>query len=148
LENRAGKQNMKYTKYMLYILLTLMIPVSAFAQLFQAHKTVACGPTEFLMEGIKEHGELKLSFLGNVATADQDDVIIVTLHQNEETGTFSVIESSINGISCMISLGTLKPKKNETEIEPKDVPEVIPDKNGATKTLWQKEKGWGIAIKF
>jgi hypothetical protein len=146
-----GKQYMNYLKYLLYILLILMIPTSAFAQgqLFQTSKIVVCGSTEVLMKGLKEIGEIEISLLGSLDNVQEGEHVIVTLHRSDRNGTFSVVESSVSGISCMVSVGKIvpAPAKNETEIEPKGVPKVIPDRNGATKTLWQKGRR-GIAIKF
>lgn len=145
---------MKYTKYFLYILLILMIPTSVFAQMFQTNKSVICGPTVMLMQSLKEIGETEISLLGSIdGNVPEGDHFIATLHRSKENGTFSVIESSSGGISCMISSGRLVPLKaeEETETKPEDkkvVPNVIPDRNGGTKTLLRTGKDMGIAIKF
>ena len=143
---------MKYSKYLLYILLILMIPTSAFASMFQTSKTVVCGSTEMLMEGLKKIGETDITLLGSIdGNVPEGDHFIATLHRSIENGTFSVVESSSGGISCMISSGRIVPPSVENETEPKSedktvVPNVIPDRGGGTKTLWQKRSG--IAIKF
>jgi hypothetical protein len=144
---------MKYLKYLSYILLIICIPTSVFAQkvnFFQSTKGVICGPTEPMMNALMEGGETNVTFLGRVDGTEENIQIIATLHRNKITGSFSVIESASVGMSCMVSVGHgIKVNEGGEELEqPKieEVPKVIPDKNGVTKTLWQR--GNGIAIKF
>ena len=144
---------MKYAKYLSYILLTLMlIPTGVFAQgIFQTSKGIVCGSTDSLMKGLQEVGETEIILLGKVDNIKEPEQVVATLHRNNKTGTFSVIETANMGISCMISSGTSLDKKEEDETKPKpekkEVPKAVPEKDGGTKTLLQPSSG-GIAIKF
>ena len=149
---------MKYAKYLSYILLTLMfISTSAFAQMFQHTKGIICGPTPIMMNSLDKIGETNIILLGHVDNLKGGEQVIATVHRNDDTGSFSVIETASMGFSCMVSAGKMveskveEPKKSPlpqlNKPEKKEVPKAVPEKDGGTKTLF-RPLSEGIVIKF
>ena len=100
----------------------MLVPTGVFAQSFQTTKGIICGPTDDLMKGLKEIGETEIILLGAIDNIKKPEQVIATLHRNNKTGTFSVVETANIGISCMISSGTSLDKldkKEEDETKPK-----------------------------
>lgn len=135
---------MKHIKYLSYILLILvLIPTVSVAQeMVQTNKLVVCGSSLMIMNGLdEEYGETKLLVLGAINQGEGYEKVIATVHQNEVTKTFSILETAASGISCIISSGVgLMGKKVKDKPDESEVP------NSGTKTLLYKGKG--IVIKF
>jgi hypothetical protein len=67
-------------------------------------KPVVCGPQKDIFKKIEENaGETDLEFIGIFETSDSQ--IAFSVSRNLKTKTFTIIETSVSGISCVIGTG-------------------------------------------
>lgn len=79
----------------------------------QIQKPVVCGMQKDIFQKIQEAGETDIELVG---IFENDDVqIVFTINRNLETKTFTITETSISGISCVIGSGMF-----EGNVEPKE----------------------------
>jgi hypothetical protein len=80
----------------------LLIPILAIAQVQPFSMDVLCGPTKLIFSDLKKYNE-KVTWAGKEA-----DNTIVSVWQNMEKQTFSVLKTSANGaVTCLISSGKI-----------------------------------------
>ena len=82
-------------------------------------KAVTCARSEWLMEGTRQVGEKDAQFVG-VVSAETPGSAILHIYKNPKTGTFSVIESFSNGVSCLISHGHTPEAVTDEKPEPQN----------------------------
>ena len=105
------KQMLKW----IFFVCALLFVSSAHAQesFQQIQKPVVCGSQPDIFEKILEAGETDIELVG---IFENDDVqIVFTINRNLETKTFTITETSISGISCVIGSGMF-----EGNVEPKE----------------------------
>ena len=86
-------------------------------ELYAIPKGVMCGPSPVVLEGLEKVGETDVVFLGYHENIEPPDQIISVLHRNPNTGSFTVLETSIRGFSCMVSFGNINPPQPPREQE-------------------------------
>lgn len=67
-------------------------------------KAVTCAKSKWLVSQLEELEESDSTFLGFVSAEPMGSVIL-HLYKNPEKGTFSVVESFTNGVSCLLTFG-------------------------------------------
>lgn len=84
-----------------YIVALALIPSLAYANFFEGNIGVLCGPTNEVLNVIKEFKE------ENVFVGLEDAGSLVTLWVNEETGTYTIIKTSKTNteLSCVFGTG-------------------------------------------
>ena len=107
--------------------------------LYTIPKNVLCGPTIEVLKGLEMVGETEVSFLGHHDGVEPPDKIVVFLHRNPETGSYSVLETGIQGFSCIVSYGNINPPQPPQEQEEK--PDDSEEEDKKIKTKFPKEGG-------
>ena len=86
-------------------------------------KAVTCAKSKWLVSQLEELEESDSTFLGFVSAEPMGSVIL-HLYKNPEKGTFSVVESFTNGVSCLLTFGYTpesielkKPKEEKMKFE-------------------------------
>ncbi len=78
--------------------------VPAIPQFQIMHKKVQCQATKYMMAWLKRTGEVDFEYLGMQRPAPGFQVV-VSITRNNKHGTFSVLETSNTGKSCIVTLG-------------------------------------------
>ena len=86
-------------------------------------KAVTCAKSKWLVSQLEKLEESDSTFLGFVSAEPMGSVIL-HLYKNPEKGTFSVVESFTNGVSCLLTFGYTpesielkKPKEEKMKFE-------------------------------
>ena len=86
-------------------------------------KAVTCAKSKWLVSQLEELEEKDSTFIGFVSAEPMGSVIL-HLYKNPEKGTFSVVESFTNGVSCLLTFGYTpesieleKPKEQKMKFE-------------------------------
>jgi hypothetical protein len=90
------------------ILIALMPTVAlSQASVGQVNKLVLCGKSDIVLKKLKEFGETDFDFVGFTQKSDgkPNKEMAVGIFKNKKTGSFSIVETHVNGISCVISTG-------------------------------------------
>ena len=76
----------------------------------RAHKPIICGPSKNLIPSVQQgSGETDIEFLGLHDAPVPGVQFAYTLHRNNEKGTWTFIESSSTGNSCILAVGNFQP---------------------------------------
>ena len=86
-------------------------------------KAVTCAKSKWLVSQLKKLEESDSTFLGFVSAEPMGSVIL-HFYKNPEKGTFSLVESFSNGVSCLLTYGYTpesielkKPKEQKMKFE-------------------------------
>ena len=86
-------------------------------------KAVTCAKSKWLVSQLEKLEESDSPFVGFVS-ADPMGSVILPLYKNPEKGTFSLVESFSNGVSCLLTFGYTpesielkKPKEQKMKFE-------------------------------
>ena len=86
-------------------------------------KAVTCSKSQWMVDQLTKLGEENSDFIGFVSAEPMGSVIL-HLYKNTEKGTFSLVESFANGVSCLLTFGYTpdsaelqKPKEEKMKLE-------------------------------
>ena len=86
-------------------------------------KAVTCAKSKWLVSQLEKLEENDSTFIGFVSAEPMGSVIL-HLYKNTEKGTFSVVESFANGVSCLLTFGYTpdsielkKPKEQKMKLQ-------------------------------
>tara|TARA_R110000803_G_scaffold2942_1_gene10188 strand:+ start:6303 stop:6629 length:327 start_codon:yes stop_codon:yes gene_type:complete len=91
-----------------FLLIVIMFSYTVIAQesLLLVPKPVVCGNQKDIFDAIENAGELDIELIGIFTSNDVDAVqSAFTISRNEINETFSIIETSTTGMSCIIGSG-------------------------------------------
>jgi len=71
------------------------------------HKKVQCNNTKYMMAWLKRAGETDFEYLG-MQRPGPGFQIVVSVTRNNKHGTFSILETSNTGKSCIVTLGNFE----------------------------------------
>jgi hypothetical protein len=94
--------------------ITLMLTNPAVAQesIKLIPKPVICGPHTEITEKINEAGETNFEYLGMYeAESDKNVQVVFSIYRNLKNKTFTIMETSISGVSCIIGGGIFEDVK-------------------------------------
>jgi|TARA_R110002074_G_scaffold281077_2_gene452353 hypothetical protein len=96
----------------LSITLMLTNPVVAQESIKLIPKPVICGPHTEITEKINEAGETNFEYLGMYeAESDKNVQVVFSIYRNLKNKTFTIMETSISGVSCIIGGGIFEDVK-------------------------------------
>ena len=90
------------------------IPTIPSFQVF--HKKVQCSKSGDMMAWLRRAGEHDFEYLG-MQIPGPGFQIVVAITRNRKDGTFTVLETSSTGKSCIVSLGNFEGSQSKTEDE-------------------------------
>lgn len=68
-------------------------------------RQIECLPTQSMVDALKAMDETDMEMLGYVDTGIPDIEVLLVKTSNPNTGSFTVLETGSNGMSCVISGG-------------------------------------------
>jgi hypothetical protein len=78
-------------------------------------KNIICGPSDDVMNKLNQFGESSFEFFGFSSGPNDkpNDKIVLSIFRNIKTGSFSIVETHIEKVSCIIATGHGEPGKNK-----------------------------------
>ena len=76
-----------------------------YGQIFPIRKQLTCNDTEVVQLAAKHQYKEEPIMMGQIRNAMGVTTMITMLYVNKQTGSFSIIEHTVNGISCILTSG-------------------------------------------